>query len=234
MSSANEVRFSKLKGRDNYDTWRMAAKSFLVIKGYWSCILKEPTTGKTDEAEKDLKAWSELNLLLDESIYSYIADTDTAKKAWDALESAFQDSGLCRKVHLLKQLVQLKLEECVSIEDYVNKMMTTSLKVKKSGLKLDDEVTASLLLAGLPENFDPLVMAVENSGKTLTIDGVRTLLLQETRLETSTSGDRAFFNKAKKKQQNSFKCHACGTIGHFAKNCPDKSKGKTDEVYAVL
>lgn len=75
-------------------------------------------------------AWSSLNLLLDENIYSYMADTTTAKQAWDALEAAFQDSGVCRRVHLLKQLVQIQLEECESVEDYVNKLMSTSHKVK--------------------------------------------------------------------------------------------------------
>lgn len=133
MPSDTETRFVKLKGRENWDTWRMAAKSYLVIKGYWKCILKEPTANKTDEVELDLKAWSEINLLLDESIYSYIGDTSTAKTAWEALEKAFQDSGLCRKVSLLKELVQLQLCDCTSTEDYVNRMMTTAQKVKKPG-----------------------------------------------------------------------------------------------------
>lgn len=226
MSRGTEIKFTRLKGRDNYDTWRMATKSYLVIGGHWTCIMKEPTVGKTEEIDKDLKAWSELNLLLDESIYSYMADTTTAKGAWEALESAFQDSG-----HLLKQLVQLQLDECDSTEDYINKMMTTSLKVKKSGLKLDDQGIASLLLAGLPKNFDPLVMAVENSGKDLTTDGVKTLLLQETRLDKG--GDNAFISKGKQNKRKTYKCHNYGEPGHFARDCSNDSKSKGDDSKAA-
>lgn len=54
-----------------------------------------------------------------------------------------------------------------------------SIKANKSGLKTDDEVLGSLLLAGLLDQFMSLVMAVENSSKKLTSDGIKTLLLQE-------------------------------------------------------
>lgn len=184
MSSADTNRtVKKLLGRQNYDTWKVYAKSYLVIKELWTCTQTElkPEASEADK-EKDLKAWSESNLLVDETVLSYVLDTETAKQAWDSLESAFQDSGLCRKVELLKQLVQLTLSKCTSVEDYINRITMTSSRVKRTGLTLDDEVIASLMLAGLPEEYKPLVMAIENSSTKLTIDGVKTLLLQETRL----------------------------------------------------
>lgn len=228
MSSLVESKttFSKLKGRDNYHTWKIAAKSYLVIKKLWSCILKEPNENKAEEVEKDLTAYSELNLLLDESIYSHIANANTAKAAWDALEKSFEDSGLCRKVELLKQMVRLTLNSCDSIEDYVNKMVTLSLKVQKAGLNIENEVVASLMLAGLPDEYSPLVMALENSSKKLTVDAVKTTLLQETRFQKMPDmiESEALVVKAKRDQKaNNFRCHCCGEVGHFAKYCSKRS-----------
>lgn len=227
MSSAADLSrtFSKLKGRENYHNWKIAAKSYLVIKKLWSCIEKEPKENNAEEAEKDLTAWAELNLLLDESLYSHLANFKTAKSAWDALEKSFEDSGLCRKVELLKQMVQLSLNKCDSMEDYVNKMVTVSFKVQKAGLKIDDEVVASFMLAGLPDDFSPLVMAVENSSKKLTVDSVKTILLQETRFQKlpDINESEVFVAKANGDQKvTNFRCHCCGEVGHFAKFCPKR------------
>lgn len=225
MSSERETsgRFAKLKGRENYDTWKISAKSYLVIKKVWKCI----ETGLADDAstqqkEDDLMAWSELSLLVDESVYSHIANTTKAKQAWDALENAFEDSGLCRKVELLKKLIQLRMSDCSSTEDYVNQMVMTSLKVKKAGFNIDDEVLASLLLAGLPDEFTPLVMAIDNSSTKLTSDGVKTLILQEIRLDSNNVQGEAFFTKSKRQGTFKFRCHQCGIVGHMARDCPSK------------
>lgn len=60
--------------------------------------------------------------------------------------------------------------------------------VQEAGLKIDEEVLASLLLAGLLDEFKSLVMAIENSSIQLSSDAVKTLLLQETRLTANNNG----------------------------------------------
>lgn len=145
----------------------------------------------------------------------------TAKSAWANLEKSFEDSGLSRKVELLKQLVKLALADCESVEDYISRMVSTSLKVEKAGLKIDDEVLASLMLAGLPDEFKSLVMAIENSSKKLSLDAVKTLLLQETRLSTN-NGSGAFYVKSRKTENFKFRCHKCNELGHMALDCTAK------------
>lgn len=243
MTPKNDISFTKLRGRENYDTWKVAAKSYLIIKGLWAHTQTEPEAGKADQIEKDLRAWAEINLLMDESIYSYIIGTSTAKSAWESLEKAFEDSGLCRKVELLKQLVKLSLSDCASVEDYVSRMSTMAMKVGRAGLKLDDEILASLMLAGLPDEFRSLVIAVENSSTKLTSEAVKTLLLQETRLTSDNAdGGNAFFSKSKKSGGKSsgkfkFRCHRCDEIGHMGKDCPErinKDRDRSDEDASFL
>ena len=42
-------------------------------------------------------------------------------------------------------------------------MVLMAMKVKKAGLEIGDEVVAALMLAGLPDDFRSMVMAIENS-----------------------------------------------------------------------
>lgn len=247
MSSHQIMHIPKLKGRENWDSWKIAAKSYLVIKGLWKTI--EPTAGTSVNADDDLKARSELTLLLEPINYSYIVEEESAKNAWKKLTDAFEDSGTSRRVDTLQRLVTLRLIDCESMEDYISKMTSYWLKVKSVGFNIESEIVGSLLLGGLPMQYRPLVMGMENSGKALTADYVKTVLLQDVPFDERnrahdesaamwSSSKPTTKNKSKsqprhgqqqrqqqpQQQQQRIQCYECNGYGHYARQCPNRKK----------
>lgn len=153
----------RLRGRENFDVWKRQAKSLLIIKGCWKVV----STGAVSEAEATLDqlALAEITLLVDPSNYGHIATAETSKQAWDAIMNSYEDTGLTRKVELLKVLVNMKLQYFGSVQKYVNELVMIALKVNKTGLNIDDELTTSFMLAGLSDDFRPLVKRLKTPRK---------------------------------------------------------------------
>lgn len=86
---------------------------------------------------------------------------------WKGLEQAFSDSGVSRKVSILSQLVRIRLRDVTEVEKYINDIISLWNKTKVAGL-----------LGGLPEEYTSMIFGVENSGHELTIDFLKTILLQ--------------------------------------------------------
>lgn len=228
---SNQIPFERLKGRENFAIWKTQAKSFLVVKGLWKFVTKSLTpSSSAEDIEKGEQALAHITLMLEPCTFSHIANATTAKEAWNKLIQAFENKSVSRKVDLLRQLVQMKLSECESMEEYVNNMILTSIQVTSAGLNLDDEIIASLMLAGLPEEFLPMVLAVENSNEKLSVDAVKNILLQDVKFDSNKNG--AMFSKTKKNPKNTkdkkFGCHICGDKSHFASACDKKKSKKKD------
>ena len=216
--------FDKFSGRENFDVWKRHAKSYLILKGCWQMItagLGNTTTA--NDLEKDERALAEITLMIEPSNFAHIATVETAKDAWNALLNAFEYKGLTREVELLKRLVQMKLSDFGRVQEYISEIIMMSLKVQQSGLKLDDDLVASLMLAGLPDEFASLVMAVENSKSKLTVDMVKNLLPQDAKFDCPKVEEKALVSN-KKQNSRKFKCYACKRECHIAKNCPQKAK----------
>lgn len=245
----------KLTGRANYDEWAFAVENMLVLEGLNKCLVDD-----SPDSILVAKAKAKLILTIDPSLYSHVKDAKTAKEVWINLKNLYEDSGFARKIGLLRTLISSRLENHDSMELYINQVVETSQKLRRTGFKIDEEWIGSLLLAGLPEKYAPMIMAVEHSGIKITTDSIKTKLL-DMQADGSTSGAftanvRKFKSNFKKnardggcvhreskhnqnvgkqnRDMNSVICFKCKKPGHFMSKCPnEKSKGGFNAVFTT-
>lgn len=162
----------KLLGRENYDEWAFAVENVFVLEGLNKCL-----DGDETDTVIITKAKAKLVLTIDPSLYPHVKDAKTAQEVWASLKKLYDDSGFMRKIGLLRTLISARLENHDSMESYINQIVETSQKLRRTGFKIDEEWVGSLLLAGLPEKYAPMIMAVEHSGINITTDSIKTKLL---------------------------------------------------------
>lgn len=222
----NVFSLEKLSGRENFATWKFSVKTYLEHENLWECI--QPTEqGKAVDKAKDTKAKSKLILLISPQHYVHVQDCKTAIEVWTNLHKAFDDNGLTRKVGLLKELINTSLESSNGIEDYVSRIMNAAHKLRNINFQVDDEWLGTLMLAGLPDHYKPMIMGLENSGATISADLIKTKLLQE--IETPDKNTALFSKSRKVKSKSPVKakgprCFSCNGYGHLAKYCRNTTK----------
>lgn len=145
-------------GRENYADWAFALQNVFILEGLTDCI-----NGTQTDTVLIGKAKAKIILTLDSLLYIHVKDCDSAREVWDKLRNLYEDSGFARKIGLLRKLISLRLDNCESMEHYVNQVIDTSQKLDRSGFKLSQELIGSLMLAGLTERFEPMVIAIEHS-----------------------------------------------------------------------
>lgn len=177
MSSSFLASVPKLKGRENYDDWAFAVQNLLVLEDTDKYLKQEGAT--TDEAQiaADARARAKLILTIDASLFVHIKETKTTKELWTKLKALFDDSGFSRRITLLRHLISIRLEKCENITSYVTQIVETSQRLSGTGFTISDDWVGSLLLAGLPDMFMPMIMAIEHSGMKITADSIKTKLL---------------------------------------------------------
>lgn len=235
MSSNYSVNVPKLRGRDNYDEWAFAAENYMIIEGV---ILGGQNV--LTEAENN-KAKAKLIMTIDPSLYTHIKNEASVQNLWTKLKSLFDDSGFTRKISLLRSLISIRLETSDSMTSYVSQLVETAQKLNGTGFDINDEWVGSLLLAGLPEKFSPMIMAIEHSGMKISCDTIKTKLLDMSSdfegnsesafiaqkrgkppsgngMQTSVGNVKANNNNPKNKKRV-IRCYTCKKVGHYKNQC---------------
>lgn len=233
MTTSN-LQITKLAGRENYTTWKFAVRSYLEHEELWDCV--DP--GGQD-AKKDIKAKTKIILLVEPINFVHIENATSSRQVWQNLQNAFEDSGLSRKVGLLKDLINTTLDNCTSIEEYVNKIMSTAYKLRNIGFEVGDEWLGTLMLAGLPDIYKPMIMGLESSSIKISSDFVKTKLLQEVKVTDST----AFLTKHKynkttsqnsKEKGKGPRCYSCNKYGHYKSQCRKNNQNNDQNNFAAI
>lgn len=241
----------KLKGRENYDEWSFAAENLLVLEGIVHYIKPIPNT--EIKPEEDAKTKAKLILTIDPGLYVHIKETTSSKELWMKLKNMFDDSGYSRKISLLRHLISIRQENCNSMTAYVTEMVDTAQRLKGTGFTITDEWIGSLLLAGLPEQFSPMIMAIEHSGIQITTDAIKSKLIdmEVSKFNDTDSSGAAFAAKkwhfktsnntskdggssTSKMTEKKIVCYKCKKSGHFRNQCPLLKRNKETNAFSVV
>ncbi|CAH2104034.1 unnamed protein product [Euphydryas editha] len=251
MSASYSINVPKLRGRENYDDWAFAVENYMILEGVG---LNDAIT-LTDMEDK--KARAKIIMTIDPSLYTHIKNEKTVRDLWGKLKSLFDDSGFTRKISLLRSLISIRLETSDSMTSYVNQLVETAQKLKGTGFEIQDEWIGSLLLAGLPEKFSPMIMAIEHSGIKISSDAIKTKLLDMSSDFIEVNSEGAFITKPKRGKMHSktsnnetqlsvsnvndtfknkkkvIRCYKCKKVGHYKNQCNTQNE-KTNAFSAVF
>lgn len=235
-----EFDFEKLKGSENYSTWKFAMTNFLMLKGLSGCIQQKPPTAATTASgsatvhppgtpnETDLSKLNNcrayLSLAVETCIYVHIESCTTGFEIWIALQRLYEDKGLSRKIGLLRLLISTRLEDCQDMQEYVDNIVSTSNKLTGVGFGISDEWLGAILLAGLTDEYKPFIMGIEANDKAFSGDFLISKLLDSQ--QASSSRNTAFAAKGKKFFKKKRKCFNCGSESHLADKCDKPKKPK--------
>ena len=249
-SETNALRFAKMNG-SNYRTWVFNMRLYLESLDLFDHVTgtaAAPGEDASDETRRNFnlgtkKAWTHICLAIEPEQQLHVRETKTAKEAWDALKKQFARESLLQKVRLRQQYHSCRFHSGDNMLEHISKLRSLHDQLKEMGVEIDDKELAMTLLASLPEDYKPLITALDAVGEgTLSYEKVKNMLLNQVdRSKDSRSSEDAFsMRKGKfyKNKQSKFesgntspnkekifrgKCHNCQERGHFARDCPKRN-----------
>lgn len=227
QSSSTSITFCKLNGK-NFNTWAFSIECFLTDQDLWEVVAEPVNSADPVAVRKDAKARAKICLACDEAIYPVIRSAKTAFETYNCLKKAFADSGLSRKLGLMKKLLANELRG--NVHDYVNTALALQQELQGIGAAVDDEFLAIILLTGLPDRYQPLVMALEHSNTKINSENVVAALLKEdsravhsTKTVPKPQESAAALNTKNGQKKKKF-CIYCKKLGHLVNECKIKNK----------
>lgn len=223
--SANNVGIpiDKLKGMEDYNNWKFMMRMLLLHEDMYECV--ESESGCKDD-KKNKKALAKICLSVSSSALNHVRNAETPYQAWTNLQKAYEDKGLSRRLGLLRSLFGVKLKEVGGMESYISRITELAQQLKDIDSPLDDEFIAIIMLSGLTCDYDPLIMALENTSGKLSSETVKAKLLQENQRRDDKSEHSEVTALVARKV---YKCFKCKKPGHFKKDCPKNTSGKTSQ-----
>ena len=153
MSDLDRFAVDKLDV-DNYATWAMQMKFYLITKKLWKAI-SGATADERNEA--DAMALAYIGLSVRAHHLPVIARSETAKEAWETLEKLYKDKSNAKRLQLKRELTQLQMAAGESVIKYVARAENIRDQLQAAGTEVTSDDLVLSVLSGLPREYDTIV-----------------------------------------------------------------------------
>ncbi|CAK9803102.1 Retrovirus-related Pol polyprotein from transposon TNT 1-94 [Anthophora quadrimaculata] len=250
-----EFHITKLSDT-NYQSWKTEMCWYLRGKNLLDYVLteKRPDQNATENEVRahrmnENKAFAAIGLHVEADQQIHIEDCANAHEAWETLKQVHQPKSRVRIMKLKKEFYHLRMKDEEGMSAYVSRVKVATRNLREAGAEVKDEDLAYAMLAGLPDSYENLNMALASlSDDKFTSAEVKRVLLEEydrriSRLDRTTEHfkEALYVNKKTEKNEskpsgNNFKqlrtCFNCNKVGHIARDCririnKDKRKQET-------
>ena len=213
------------------------------LSGLKNTVLEEPQSEAeiAADAKKNADAYAELILLLDDKSLSLVMRDapNNGRKALEILREYYAGRGKPRIFNLYTTLTSLQKANDESVMDYIIRAETAITALQNAGETLGDGLLVAMVLKGLPESFKPFAIHVAHTDDKITFAEFKTKLrsFEETeKIKAAESSDSVMKTQGKtgrrpaktsargwNKDDTEVVCFKCGTKGHRAKGCRQKT-----------
>jgi hypothetical protein len=206
-------------------------------------LLDDHSVNPLLSSRQDIKARAHIENHLSQSVTKFIESSKakSSRELWALLEAAYERSSSSATVTAVKQLAEHRLGS-TTMQAYISNLhvIVQSLETA-SGQLLDDSIVAAFMLAGLPEEYNQVVTAIDSHVAGLKSEHVKMMLLnKEMELSSSTgsAAESAFLAKLKaevaalrSEVSNGKRCDFCRKKGHVIEDCFSKHPSKRPSWY---
>lgn len=214
----------RLDGSNNYQSWNFSIRMLLMHENLWNITVTGKAEGVKAEEKSimDQRALAKIGLSINKSLQPHIQNCKTAKEAYDILHKTYGATDLSSRISVLRQLCSVNLSSLSSMDEYISTILAHTQKLAEMKKPLDDEFIAALMLSGLTDDYQPLVIALEHSAVPLTSDAVKSKLLSESNRRTSSENSALLLRKSKNNQTQGVRCSICRRNNHTTEQHRDK------------
>lgn len=229
MASSSQVQNLPQLCTDNFSNWKFRIKTLLEEKRVLE-VLHKDIGSITDEKLKnemeikDVKAKSIIVQCITDKHLDLIKDSKTAKDMIKVLEDVFERKSTFTKLHLKRKLLSLKCDINDKLEDHFLRFDTIIRELEGAGCKIDESDKVCHLLLTMNESYGPVITAIETINSELTMDFVKSRLLDEElkmkNKSKSTTNEEVTFNAG------TIICYRCNKPGHKASECRNNNRNR--------
>src|SRR6218665_2420439 len=163
MAESSDTRYTVAKlNNSNYQIWKFKVKMLLIREDTWKVVQGDtPDPVPDDWQRKDEKAQCTIPLTVEDNQLVQICNCTSAKDMWKQLKKVHERSNLSSKMYLRKKLYKMRLQDDQNMQEYISVVLRLVTQLRGVGEEVSDQQVATLLLCGLPDEYETLITALE-------------------------------------------------------------------------